>query len=78
MKPLLFKSYMNGIYVEEKWFKLSVLEYGSNQCLIPKMPDAKMPDAKMPDTKIPDTKMPDTKMPGTKFISFMLVQFTAP
>ena len=59
---------MNGIYVEEKWFKLSVLEYGSNQCLIPKMLDAKMPD----------TKMPDTKMPGTKFISFMLVQFTAP
>ena len=59
---------MNGIYVEEKWFKLSVLEYGLNQCLIPKMPDAKMPD----------TKMPGTKMPDTKFISFMLVQFTAP
>ena len=63
MKHLLFKLYMNGIYVEEKWFKSSVLEYGSNQCLIPKMPD---------------TKMPDTKMPGTKFISFILIQFTAP
>ena len=68
MKPLLFKSYMNGIYIEEKWFKLSVLEYGSNQCLIPKLPDDKMPD----------TKMLDTKMSGTKFISSMLVQFTAP
>ena len=64
---------MNGIYVEEKWLKSSVLEYGSNQCLIPKMLDAKMPD-----TKMPDTKMLDAKMPGTKFISFMLVQFTAP
>ena len=69
---------MNGIYVEEKWFKLSVLEYGLNQCLIPKMPDAKMLDTKMPDAKMPDTKMPGTKMPDTKFISFMLVQFTAP
>ena len=64
---------MNGIYVEEKWFKLSDLEYGLNQCLIPKMPDAKMPDTKMSGTKMPDTKMPDTK-----FISFMLIQFTAP
>ena len=35
MKPLLFKAYTNGICIEEKWFKLSVLEYGSNQCLIP-------------------------------------------
>ena len=69
---------MNGIYVEEKWFKLSVLEYGLNQWLIPKMPDAKMLDTKMPDAKMPDTKMPGTKMPDTKFISFMLVQFTAP
>ena len=63
MKPFLFKLYTNGICVEEKWFKLIVLEYGSNQCLIPKKMDA---------------KMPDTKMLDTKFISFMLVQFTAP